>query len=209
MINQLGGLDNKRTIVYFSIMRRRDDAKEEAIMQAAIRLINASGFADTSVSKIAKEAGVSPATIYIYFESKEDLLNKLYLSVKEQMVESIAFQHDPDLSWEENFKRIYDGMSRFLTENSDLLAFLDQCASNPMISEATIEEGAKMFASISAFIETSIANGIVKPLKQEVLYALIFAPLMNLTRSALHKNIKVDPDALTQLRDCCWDAVKA
>ena len=54
-------------------MRHKDDNKHQAICDAAIELITKNGFADTSMSKIAKAANVSPATIYVYFESKEAL----------------------------------------------------------------------------------------------------------------------------------------
>ncbi|WP_094092917.1 TetR/AcrR family transcriptional regulator [Paenibacillus physcomitrellae] len=40
--------------------------------------MNEIGFAETSISKIAKKAGVSAATIYIYYENKEDMLSKIY-----------------------------------------------------------------------------------------------------------------------------------
>jgi AcrR family transcriptional regulator len=42
-------------------MRVKDDAKREAISNAAIELITTKGFADTSMSKIARAANVSPA----------------------------------------------------------------------------------------------------------------------------------------------------
>ena len=51
-------------------MRHKDDSKREAISNAAIELITTIGFANTSMSKIAKAANVSPATIYVYFEKK-------------------------------------------------------------------------------------------------------------------------------------------
>ncbi|MEP7039456.1 MAG: helix-turn-helix domain-containing protein, partial [Acidobacteriota bacterium] len=66
-------------------MRVKDDKKLQAICDAAIELITANGFADTSMSKIAKAAQVSPATIYVYFENKETLLNEIYLLVKQEM----------------------------------------------------------------------------------------------------------------------------
>ncbi|MBU0970455.1 MAG: TetR/AcrR family transcriptional regulator; helix-turn-helix transcriptional regulator [Proteobacteria bacterium] len=42
-------------------------------------------FAASSVSKIAKEAGVSPATIYVYHKNKEDLLVSTYIEIKKNM----------------------------------------------------------------------------------------------------------------------------
>ncbi len=71
---------NERSFI-LEVMRHKDDNKHQAICDAAIGLITANGFADTSISKIAKVANVSPATIYVYFENKEDLLNKVYLFV--------------------------------------------------------------------------------------------------------------------------------
>ena len=37
------------------------------------------GFNGFSMQKLAKAANVSPATIYIYFKDKEDLIQQLYI----------------------------------------------------------------------------------------------------------------------------------
>lgn len=58
-------------------MRNRDFDKQNRIKEAMIRLILRDGIDGTSMSKIAKEAGVSPATIYVY-ESKEDMLSEVF-----------------------------------------------------------------------------------------------------------------------------------
>ena len=51
----------------------------QTIMQAALELFGHIGYQGTSISKIAKEAGVSKGLIYNYFESKEDLLKQIIL----------------------------------------------------------------------------------------------------------------------------------
>lgn len=43
-------------IIYYMPMRQRDGQKEEAIYVATIQLLNEIGFADISVSKIARRA---------------------------------------------------------------------------------------------------------------------------------------------------------
>jgi len=48
-------------------------------------LTNELGFDGISISKIARKAKVSPATIYIYFENKEDLLTKIYRDIRSKM----------------------------------------------------------------------------------------------------------------------------
>ena len=69
-------------IIYYRIMRYKDEQKQDAIIQATIQLVNEIGFAASSVSKIAKQANVSPATLYIYYTNKEDLLVSTYVSIK-------------------------------------------------------------------------------------------------------------------------------
>ena len=66
-------------------MRYKDELKQEAIIQATINLVNEIGFAASSVAKIARVAEVSPATIYIYYENKEDLLISTYIRIKQKM----------------------------------------------------------------------------------------------------------------------------
>jgi AcrR family transcriptional regulator len=60
-------------------MRRKDDEKQKNIKEAVIKLILKEGFHGTSISKIAKEAGVSPATVYIYYENKDMMLQDIII----------------------------------------------------------------------------------------------------------------------------------
>ena len=59
-------------------MRTRDYDKQQRIKEAMVRLILREGINGASVAKIAREAGVSPATIYIYYDSKEALLSAAF-----------------------------------------------------------------------------------------------------------------------------------
>lgn len=52
----------------------RNPAKRLVIIKAAEKVFALKGFHETPIADVAKEAGVSEATIYEYFLSKEDLL---------------------------------------------------------------------------------------------------------------------------------------
>mgnify|MGYP002631211765 CR=1 FL=1 len=54
--------------------RRRKDARPEELIRAAVALFGEMGFAATNLKDVAKRAGVSKGTVYLYFKSKEDLL---------------------------------------------------------------------------------------------------------------------------------------
>ncbi|MBX6365040.1 MAG: TetR/AcrR family transcriptional regulator [Gemmatimonadetes bacterium] len=63
--------------------RRRRDARPGEIIQAALALFVERGFAATRVEEIAARAGVTKGTVYLYFDSKEDLFRA---AVEESLV---------------------------------------------------------------------------------------------------------------------------
>lgn len=57
--------------------RRRKEDRPSEILAAALKIFAEKGFAATKLDDIAKEAGVSKGTLYLYFESKEFLFKSL------------------------------------------------------------------------------------------------------------------------------------
>jgi AcrR family transcriptional regulator len=57
--------------------RRRADARPDEILDAALSLFNSRGFAATRMEDVATRAGITKATIYLYFPSKEAVFEGL------------------------------------------------------------------------------------------------------------------------------------
>jgi len=53
--------------------RRRKEERPAEILAAALKMFSSKGFASTRLDEVAREAGVSKGTLYLYFESKEAL----------------------------------------------------------------------------------------------------------------------------------------
>jgi TetR/AcrR family fatty acid metabolism transcriptional regulator len=66
----------------------RDPAKPQQIIDAAIRVFARSGYYNSRVSDIAREAGIASGTIYLYFKTKDEILVTLF---RERMAEWVAF----------------------------------------------------------------------------------------------------------------------
>jgi AcrR family transcriptional regulator len=54
--------------------RRRKEARPAELLEAALTLFVEKGFAATRSEEVARAAGVSKGTLYLYFPSKEELL---------------------------------------------------------------------------------------------------------------------------------------
>lgn len=82
---------------------------KERILSAAIKLFAHEGYFGTSISKIAKEAGVSKSLMYNYFSSKEDLLNAI--------IED-ALEHGNEMALEMQKARSPQEQLKYLIEKS-------------------------------------------------------------------------------------------
>ncbi len=65
---------------------RRKDARPQEILSAALDLFVERGFAATRLDDVAKQAGLSKGTLYLYFASKEELFKAV---VRENIVPTL------------------------------------------------------------------------------------------------------------------------
>ncbi len=55
-------------------MQRLDEAKKEAILQAARQRLSQYGVRKTTMSEIAQDVGIAVGTLYLYFKNKNEIL---------------------------------------------------------------------------------------------------------------------------------------
>ena len=77
-----------KTEEQFEEIRKRSKA---AIMQAGLELFAHNGFHSTTITQIAKEAGISKGLLYNYFKNKEDLLKQIIMEAL-MLVEGVAIK---------------------------------------------------------------------------------------------------------------------
>jgi AcrR family transcriptional regulator len=64
--------------------RPRNPAHRAALLAAATRVFGTQGVS-VSTAAIAKEAGVSAGTLFVYFDTKAELVNELFVELKTEM----------------------------------------------------------------------------------------------------------------------------
>ena len=114
-------------------MRLRDSEKQQRIKEAMIRLILRDGISGTSVAKIAREAGVSPATIYIYYENKEEMMAEVFREYSHDSYRYLMRRVRPEMSSAELIEAIVRGYYRYTVEHEEEFSFVEP---DPRVSEA-------------------------------------------------------------------------
>lgn len=72
-----------RTKEQFELLRKESKRK---ILEAALEVFAREGYHSSTVSSIAKTAGISQGLLYNYFKSKEDVLNELMIGMMDALM---------------------------------------------------------------------------------------------------------------------------
>src|ERR1700722_4570084 len=83
------------TIPTADIEAQDGGAKRRQVMEGARSVFLGQGFDGASMNDIARAAGVSKGTLYVYFDSKEQLFEALIRDGRRQQVERLVFPEDP------------------------------------------------------------------------------------------------------------------
>ena len=82
--------------------------RNQEILDAAARVITERGLADTRISDVAEEAGVSPGLILYYFESKDRLLSEALTYANDQFFLRMSREIRRIPSAKEQLRRLVD-----------------------------------------------------------------------------------------------------
>lgn len=182
--------------------------KRTALLNATLTLVNNHGFHNTPMSKIAQLAGVAPATIYLYFENKQDLVNKLYLEVKGDFSNCAFEGYSEELSVKKGFEVIWFNIANYKLNQIKEANFLSQCDNSPMIEEVIRVEGLKNLQPLLDLWERGKKEGIIKPLSDYILYAFTVYPLSFLLGMQEREIYTLDENSKVETFKAAWDAIK-
>lgn len=188
-------------------MRVKDDKKVSKIYSAAIKIVNREGFEGSSMAKIAAEANVSPATIYLYFENKEDMIKKLFIHLKSRMSGSYYADLTELTPSKGTFRSIWLNHYRFLTENTDEFQFLENFSNCPLMNK--IDENNKLdyCANIESLFEQSKSSGLLLNLNNDLLYSMLFSPINHLAKKFNSEDKRLETSRLIDTFEASWRAI--
>lgn len=190
-------------------MKPKDDRKVEAIAAAVYRLSARHGLSSVTLADIAREAGVATSTLYVYFKSREALLDEVYRKAKTATMTRYALKDDPAAPLKARVRRIWLNMVDHRLENQHQMAFLEQFYHSEFISETSRALGLRMAAPFLELLAAGQKSEQLKPLPLPLMGAAIMGlakeTAVLLSRGDLPDNEKTRASAF----QLCWDAIKA
>lgn len=149
--------------------------KKALIMNTALELFANEGYHPSSISKIAKRAGISKGLLYNYFESKEDLLVQIMTVGLEEMFSVFDPNNDGVLSEEEIINFISE-IFKMLKENHHYWKLYYAVFLQPKVHKLLASEYEKVLMKfMKMLVDYYKSHGLKNP-EQE---AMIFGALMD------------------------------
>ncbi|HKL32748.1 MAG TPA: TetR/AcrR family transcriptional regulator [Tangfeifania sp.] len=129
--------------------------KKKLIMDTALELFAENGFHATSISQIAKKAGISKGLTYNYFKSKDEILDQIVKTGFDSIYSHFDLNHDGVLTTEE-FKYFIRKSLDVISDNKRFWKLYTMLLMQSDLAESVI----KKYSNSSAFINQTIKKFI-------------------------------------------------
>lgn len=185
--------------------------KREKILEATADLIVAQGIQNCPMASIAKQAGCGAGTIYRYFNTKEELIEQLYLSISQEMAAYSLDGYQKTATVRACFDHIWGRFYQFLNLTPRNIGLLDQLWASPLIcAELQQKAMTDIHTEVIALLTRAKESNCIKVIQNELLLTITFGSLFNIARKQqLIPEFFEEKVEVQTLLDMCWDAIRA
>ncbi|MBX2870955.1 MAG: TetR/AcrR family transcriptional regulator [Saprospiraceae bacterium] len=190
-------------------MKIKDKAKEERIKQVTLELVAQEGLAGMKISKVAKQAGLSPSMIYTYFKNKEELIESVFWDVVKGIFDSVENQPATNVPFKLQFRQQFHRFMALKLEKSIEFEYFSSFVKSPFFKP----EYHKMLIENSRGMLDLIREGRRKMIiKDDVPVDLILALgggfMEKLVEFHQKRVMIMDKETIDQAFELLWDGVK-
>jgi AcrR family transcriptional regulator len=162
---------------------RRKDARPAELLAAALELFVERGYAATRLDDVARQAGVSKGTVYLYFASKEELFKAV---VREGLVPLLERGEKMVAEHHGSAAELIRNLVRGWWESIGLTPFaglpklmISECRNFPELGRFYVDEVmARGHKLVRRAVQRGLDSGEFRDLDPEYVARLIFAPLV-------------------------------
>lgn len=185
--------------------RTRNPAHRVALLHAATRVFAAEGLG-ASTASIAREAGVSTGTLFVYFETKTALVNELYVVLKSGMGRAAAEGLRAGASPRDQLRSMWDRWIAWAVDDPDKRRALAHLSVAEELSQDSRLAVHAAYAGSAEILQRIVSAGPMR----EVPLGFV-STLMSVIADATIDDLIADPDPTgtrsTAAFEALWRAV--
>lgn len=188
--------------------RTSKDMTRQKLRDALVAEAVENGIAAVNIARIVKRAKVSAGTVYVHFESKDDMLRQVYLQLKSEFHDHVTRHRDePDSA--KLVRHMWFDMFDFVRDRPRDFLFLEYAAAAKLLppEQQAIADG--YARDIAALLRRGVDDGTLAPLEPGLLSLLLVAPAMQLARGAVIAGRPITQEVVSQAFDRVWLSIAA
>ena len=154
----------------------RREVIEEHLLEVAAKRFATNGYRQTTLEEVAHQAGVAKASMYRYFENKQELLCKIFLKVADAFTQDLQPILAAPLPPEEKLRRTVQYLLRTIGENVALFTvFYSEEGDLPSRLRAEVTAVRQRFsADLESILREGMAQGVFRAMDVKlVVYAIL------------------------------------
>ncbi|MBU2981781.1 TetR/AcrR family transcriptional regulator [Lentibacter algarum] len=186
--------------------RKPQEEVQTRIVNAVTKVASERGIGGTSMANVAKAARVSAGTLYLHFASKEDMLQKAYLSVKhafhDKLMQSIQDAKTPEIA----IKALWNALLEFQTARPTAFLYLEYAGAAQVLTEAQRAQVAPLQQDVNEPIRLAIEQGTIT-VSLDIATNLLIGSAMHLARKHALAGTAIPADEADQTYARVWAAL--
>lgn len=186
----------------------KDEHKLSAIHDEAMKLVNQTGFASLRMADVASAAGIATGTLYVYYKSKEELINAIYFKTKSEIINVLLNTEHAQADYYLTLKNMWMAYMYYCMQYPEKMLFVEQFVHSGYISSDVLNQTESMLYPLNQFLEFGQQKGLTKKLPIELLKAQMQG---SITETIKYLNKRQQTLSASQLNDCfamTWDALR-
>jgi AcrR family transcriptional regulator len=165
--------------------------RREEILSEALKLFVENGYHQTRISDITKRVGIAKGTLFNYFETKEELLNTLYLESKREIYKIMYKPIQLEDHLYTQFKKIWISFVQWGIKNYLKILFILQMQDSPIIDEKVKNEIDSQNQKLMDMHQQGIEQGLFREIPIKIMVKLFFGGMI----TTIMYLVKFEPNA--------------
>lgn len=188
-------------------MRKKDELKALGIRRSVIKLTKEYGLQGISMSKIAKDCGISSSTIYTYYTDKNDMIHGIYHDLREKRHNSIYNSVTEEMNARETLQTIYMDYYDYLINHEDEYHYIRQFSSCPCLDEEIRNK--EYHTYIDEIIGGYISSGDLMDVDITIIHSMLSSTVERIAENYFTNKKKLSNDEIQKSFDMIWNGIRA
>jgi AcrR family transcriptional regulator len=189
-------------------MKPKDEKKIAQIFEVTPQLVVKKGLSGVTMSDIAKAAKIATGTLYIYFESKEELITTVFQHFKKASIESYLIGYDEKESFKTAFKKVWTNMLKYRLEHFDEVIFIEQCTHSLYAKHSLKYINMQQLQPLLCVMERGKKEKVLKELDGLTMLVVMVGGIAQLAKHIQYTQSEIPKEMIDAGFSICWDGLK-